>query len=33
MKRSGAADLALLVSDRPATAAGVFTLNRWWPRR
>jgi glutamate N-acetyltransferase / amino-acid N-acetyltransferase len=28
MKRSGKADLALLVSDRPATAAGVFTTNR-----
>jgi glutamate N-acetyltransferase/amino-acid N-acetyltransferase len=28
MKRSGKADLALLVSDRPAAAAGVFTTNR-----
>ncbi len=28
MKRSGKADLALLVSDRPAVAAGVFTTNR-----
>ncbi|HEY0388048.1 MAG TPA: bifunctional glutamate N-acetyltransferase/amino-acid acetyltransferase ArgJ [Gaiellales bacterium] len=28
MKRSGKADLALLVSDRPASAAGVFTTNR-----
>ena len=28
MKRSGKADLAVLVSDRPAAAAGVFTTNR-----
>jgi glutamate N-acetyltransferase/amino-acid N-acetyltransferase len=28
MKRSGKADLALVASDRPATAAGVFTTNR-----
>ena len=28
MKRSGKSDLALLVSDRPASAAGVFTTNR-----
>ena len=28
MKRSGKADLALVVSDRPAAAAGVFTTNR-----
>jgi len=28
MKRSGKSDLTLLVSDRPATAAGVFTTNR-----
>jgi len=28
MKRSGKADLALLASDRPASAAGVFTTNR-----
>jgi glutamate N-acetyltransferase/amino-acid N-acetyltransferase len=28
MKRSGKSDLALLVSDRPAAAAGVFTTNR-----
>jgi len=28
MKRSGKADLALLLSDRPASAAGVFTTNR-----
>src|SRR4051794_1533516 len=28
MKRSGKPDLTLLVSDRPATAAGVFTTNR-----
>ena len=28
MKRSGKADLTLLASDRPATAAGVFTTNR-----
>jgi glutamate N-acetyltransferase/amino-acid N-acetyltransferase len=26
--REGALDLALIVSDRPATAAAVFTLNR-----
>ena len=28
MKRSGKADLALFASDRPASAAGVFTTNR-----
>jgi len=28
IKASGALDLALLVSDRPATAAGVFTTNK-----
>ncbi len=28
MKRSGRADLALFASDRPASAAGVFTTNR-----
>jgi len=28
IKKSGAADLALIVSDRPAAAAAVFTLNK-----